>query len=124
GLPSSKLGVIFEELRRLEGDAPAGLGLGLAIVDRIARLLDHPVAVRSWLGRGSVFSVSLPLGAAVPFVSLPAAERRAPNVLSGKVVLCIDNDAAVLAAMRPVREGWARAVPTPAGLAGAGARAR
>ena len=122
GIPESKLGVIFEEFKRLgsqEGDAPAGLGLGLAIVDRIARMLDHPVAVRSWPGRGSVFSVSLPLGAAVPLVSRPTPDRRAPNVLAGRVVLCIDNDASVLAAMRPLLEGWSCTVLTVADLAGA-----
>ncbi|MGH7125568.1 MAG: hybrid sensor histidine kinase/response regulator, partial [Stellaceae bacterium] len=122
GIPQSKLGVIFEEFKRLgtpEGDAPAGLGLGLAIVDRIARILDHPVAVRSWPGRGSVFSVSLPQGAAVPLVSRPAPDRRAPNVLAGRVVLCIDNDASILAAMRPLLEGWSCTVLTVTDLAGA-----
>jgi len=122
GIPESKLGVIFEEFKRLgpqEGEVPAGLGLGLAIVDRIARMLDHPVAVRSWPGRGSVFSVSLPLGAAVPLVSRPAPDRRAPNVLAGRVVLCIDNDASVLAAMRPLLEGWSCTVLTVADLTGA-----
>ena len=122
GIPEGKLGIIFEEFRRLgthEGDTPAGLGLGLAIVDRIARMLDHPVAVRSRPGRGSVFSVSLPLGAAVPLRSLPLGERRAPNVLSGKTVLCIDNDAAVLAAMRPLLEGWSCVVLTATDLSAA-----
>lgn len=122
GIPEDKLDVIFEEFKRLggqEGDAPAGLGLGLAIVDRIARMLGHPVSVRSRPGRGSVFSVSLPIGAAVPLVSRAAAERRAPNVLSGKAVLCIDNDASVLAAMRPLLEGWSCVVLTATDLAGA-----
>ena len=122
GIPADKLGVIFEEFKRLgtqDRDAPAGLGLGLAIVDRIARMLDHPVSVRSWPGRGSVFSVSLPLGAAVPLVSRPAADRRVPNVLSGKLVLCIDNDASVLVAMRPLLEGWSCMVLTATDLAGA-----
>src|SRR5262249_4191801 len=51
GIPEDQLGVIFEEFRRgmtSDSDTPPGLGLGLAIVDRIARLLDAPVWVRSW----------------------------------------------------------------------------
>jgi PAS domain S-box-containing protein len=122
GIPAEKLDVIFEEFQRLGGhdsDAPAGLGLGLAIVERIARMLDHPVAVRSWPGRGSVFSVSLPLGMAAPPVALPALERRVPNTLSGKVVLCIDNDPSVLAAMRTLLEDWSCVVLTAPDLAGA-----
>ncbi len=122
GIPEEKLGVIFEEFKRLgphEGDAPAGLGLGLAIVERIARMLDHPVVVRSRPGRGSVFSVSLPRGAAVPLAARSAPARRIPNALSGKLVLCIDNDASVLAAMRPLLEGWSCVVLTASGLAGA-----
>jgi len=122
GIPADELGVIFEEFRRLgthQGESPAGLGLGLAIVDRIARMLDHPVSVRSWPGHGSVFSVSLPIGAAVPLATRPAPARRVPNVLSGKLVLCIDNDASVLAAMRPLLEGWSCSVLTATGLAGA-----
>jgi len=121
GIPSSQLGVIFEEFKRLgthDGQEPAGLGLGLAIVDRIARMLDHPVAVRSWPGRGSAFSVGLPRGAAAPLVSLPAPVRRVPNALAGKVVLCIDNDVSVLAAMRPLLEGWGCRVLTASDLSG------
>jgi len=118
GIPADKLGTIFEEFKRLGGEG-AGLGLGLAIVDRIARILDHPVAVRSWPGHGSVFSVSLPIGTAVPLISRPATDRRAPNLLAGKLVLCIDNDASVLAAMRPLLEGWSCTVLTVADLAGA-----
>jgi CheY-like chemotaxis protein len=52
-------------------------------------------------------------------VSRPAPDRRAPNVLAGRVVLCIDNDASVLAAMRPLLEGWSCTVLTVADLAGA-----
>jgi len=52
-------------------------------------------------------------------VSRPAADRRTPNLLAGKVVLCLDNDASVLAAMRPLLEGWSCMVLTAPDLAGA-----
>ncbi len=63
--------------------------------------------------------MSLPRGAAVPLAARSAPARRIPNALSGKLVLCIDNDASVLAAMRPLLEGWSCVVLTASGLAGA-----
>jgi CheY-like chemotaxis protein len=109
GIPEDQLSVIFEEFRRGSGndsDTPPGLGLGLAIVDRIAKMLGHPVSVRSWLGRGSVFSVTLPAGAtAVPVAPL-AVEARIRNTMAGKIVLCVDNEPSVLVAMRTLLDGW------------------
>src|SRR5262249_11262938 len=58
---------IFDEFYRLGGadaDGRAGLGLGLAIVDRLCRLLDHPIKLTSTLGRGSRFTVVAPIVAA------------------------------------------------------------
>jgi PAS domain S-box-containing protein len=121
GIASDKQRVIFEEFRRLDtadADTPAGLGLGLAIVERICQMLEHPVGLRSWPGRGSVFSVSLPLGAAAP-VAPAAPRRRVPNTLAGKVALCIDNEPSVLAAMRTLLEGWSLTVLTAGDLAAA-----
>ena len=43
------------------GDQNAGLGLGLAIVDRLCRLLDHSIELTSTVGRGSRFTVAVPL---------------------------------------------------------------
>ncbi|SMH31161.1 ATP-binding protein [Azospirillum agricola] len=54
---------IFEEfvqLDRPDRDRSEGIGLGLAIVERLARLLGHPVTVRSVVGRGTVFAVCVP----------------------------------------------------------------
>ena len=115
GVAEDELGVIFEEFRRgtaTDADTPPGLGLGLAIVDRIARMLEHPVAVRSSPGRGSMFSVSLPAGSAAVPVLAPAAETRSRNSLAGKIVLCVDNEPSVLVAMRTLLEGWSCEVLT------------
>lgn len=64
GIPADKLDAIFEDFYRLEsgreGDG-RGLGLGLSIVSRLARLLQHRASVRSWPGRGSVFSIEVSL---------------------------------------------------------------
>ena len=67
GIPEDQLRLVFEEFHQIanqERDRTQGLGLGLAIVQRIGRLLDHPVAVHSEIGKGSTFSVAVPFGAA------------------------------------------------------------
>lgn len=69
GIPFDRLDDIFEEFTQLgneERDREKGLGLGLAIVNRLALLLGHRVAVHSQPGHGSTFSVQLPLAAALP----------------------------------------------------------
>src|ERR1043166_1387014 len=68
GIPASQRRAIFQEFRRLDRGAKVarGLGLGLSIVERIARVLDHEIAVTSVVDRGSRFSVEVPLAASVP----------------------------------------------------------
>jgi len=75
GIHAEQLPHIFQEFYQvgnLERDTGKGLGLGLAIVDRIARMLGHPLHVRSALRRGSVFGVSLPR-------AVPAGAKPAPS---------------------------------------------
>lgn len=112
GIPAEKQGEIFREFHQLdnpERDGAKGLGLGLAIVDRLARLLDHRVEVRSTPGRGSRFAVVLPLGSP----SRGAEERGAPAEalhpdvdLAGMVVLVIDDQRAVLESMEALLGRW------------------
>ena len=118
GIPEDKLQSIFEEFRRLDhhADGKQGLGLGLAIVERIARLLDHPVVVRSRLSEGSVFSTLLPVVA--PPVTVPATVANADSATTavgqqgvrlafdGLQVLCIDNEDSILVAMEALLVGW------------------
>lgn len=64
GLPPESLKLIFEQYYQLDNGASnshKGLGLGLAVVNRIARLLNHPVSVVSEVGKGSEFSVDVPI---------------------------------------------------------------
>ncbi len=68
GIPADKIGVVFEDFQQLdnpERDRRRGLGLGLGIVRRTAELLGHDLSVRTVEGRGSVFSVAVPLAQAV-----------------------------------------------------------
>ena len=61
GIDPAQQQIIFEEFRRGEGASGQGLGLGLSIADRIAHLLHAPLSLRSRLGRGASFAVTLPL---------------------------------------------------------------
>jgi two-component system CheB/CheR fusion protein len=64
GIPEDALEAIFEEYHQLDNAArerSRGLGLGLSIVHHLGALLGHPIHVRSWPGKGSVFSVDVAL---------------------------------------------------------------
>jgi len=113
GIPESLHREIFEEFRRLHDGQERGAGLGLAIVERIGRLLGHPIRLRSTLGRGSVFEVRVPLGersAIAGPVALPppvvVVETTADSPLRGRRVWAIDDDAHVSAATRALLERW------------------
>ncbi|HET6602697.1 MAG TPA: NahK/ErcS family hybrid sensor histidine kinase/response regulator [Xanthomonadaceae bacterium] len=102
GIEEADRTVIFEEFRRLDRGG-GGLGLGLAIAERIGRLLGHRIDLRSQPGRGTCFSIAVPLAAPVPHVG-PVTEP-APRAPRSRV-LVVDNDPAVLAGMRALLEGW------------------
>jgi signal transduction histidine kinase/CheY-like chemotaxis protein len=109
GIPASKRQAIFHEFHRLDEGAKVarGLGLGLSIVERIARVLDHEIQVDSQVGRGSHFSLQVPLTAAIAAGEGPPAaagiERRQ---LVGGIVLCIDNEPQILDGMQALLGGW------------------
>lgn len=110
GIPREKQREIFEEFRRLQttdAGGERGLGLGLAIAERIARVLNHALTLRSWPGRGSVFAVTVPLGNRA-LVSAPRrrADPRELGSMSGAIVLCLENEPAVLAGMKALLGGW------------------
>jgi signal transduction histidine kinase len=109
GVPPDQQGNIFGEFYRLGGPDRdrGGLGVGLAIVDRLCRLLDHPVNLTSTLGKGCCFSVALPLVAARPDVGEPPAPAHTPIDISGrKRVVIIDDDPLVLEGMGGLFRSW------------------
>lgn len=120
GIAEADRPLIFEEFRRLDRGG-AGLGLGLAIAERIARLLDHPLTLRSWPGRGSVFAIEVPCAA--PFATA-AIEPAETATTSSRRVLVVDNDAAVLTAMQTLLAGWNCEVLAAADLDAARAQCR
>jgi Na+/proline symporter/signal transduction histidine kinase/ActR/RegA family two-component response regulator len=107
GIPADKLKAIFAEFVRLnpEREGERGLGLGLAIAERAARLIDARIDVRSWPGKGSVFAIELARadGACVTEQTHPAHEA---IDISGLRVLCVDDDPGVLEAMSAALAGW------------------
>jgi Na+/proline symporter/signal transduction histidine kinase/ActR/RegA family two-component response regulator len=109
GIPPSKQKVVFREFLRLDQGAKVarGLGLGLSIVERIGRVLEHGVTLSSEPGRGSVFRVSVPVVAAPAHDVAPLDAPRAPlTQLMGLRVLAVDNEPAILEGMRALLSGW------------------
>jgi signal transduction histidine kinase/CheY-like chemotaxis protein len=86
---------IFDEFYRGRAGSveSAGMGLGLAIVRRIAQLLEVEVTVRSTPGKGSLFSITVPLAPAGSTVDLPAPRERPESRFAGGLALIIDDDA-------------------------------
>ena len=117
GIPESRIGEIFQEFRRL--DTPdkhneKGLGLGLSIADRMAKVLNHPIQVRSSYSKGTVFSVTVPKVPAQAYSSNFLPGKRSFNTLENLQILCIDNEPLILEGMQALLEGWKCQVTTAA----------
>ncbi len=110
GIPQSQQQRIFDEFQRLQGERPGqerGLGLGLAIVDKISSVLGHKISVRSEPGKGSVFSVEVPLERHDRVAdSLPVQVAIPSDNLQQRTVWLIDNDPAICEAMTSLLQGW------------------
>lgn len=122
GIPESLQREIFEEFRRLnEGhDQDRGAGLGLAIVERLGKLLGHEIGLRSELGKGSVFWVCVPLASqpiAVPDAVAPTIDSaQTPELpLKGVSAWYIDDDAPSCAATSAMLQRWGCDVPFAGG---------
>lgn len=102
---------IFQEFHRLDYAQrldDKGLGLGLAICDRIARMLNHEMDLKSRPGHGSCFSVTVPLASPemVAEQTLPDATPGESSRLEDLVVLCIDNEPDILEGMEMLLRRW------------------
>jgi signal transduction histidine kinase/Na+/proline symporter len=111
GIEDAEVDAIFQEFHRLDYARrldEKGLGLGLAICDRIARMLGHDIDVSSKPGHGSCFSVTVPLAHAAEI----QPKERATVVqvdsfgLKDIVVLCVDNEPDILEAMNLLLDRW------------------
>ncbi len=116
GIAEDRREEVFQEFKRGDIQRPdqdRGLGLGLAIVDKIAGILGHRLQLRSVPGKGSVFAIGVPQSqrapqrAVEPDLSEPLRER-----LEGARIWVLDNDAAICAGMRTLLEQWGCEVVT------------
>jgi CheY-like chemotaxis protein len=111
GIEDSEVKAIFQEFHRLDYARrldEKGLGLGLAICDRIARMLGHSIDVGSRPGHGSCFSVTVPLAlnADIQELESPVVVQTESSGLRNLVVLCVDNEPDILEAMNLLLDRW------------------
>ena len=123
GIAADRLEAIFLEFNQLDVGRASdrkGVGLGLAIVERIAEILGYPVSVRSWPGRGSMFSIEVPISEEMPLaISQLPAQATTGNPLPGRRLLVIDNEVSILESMHALLEQWGCEVITATDQAGA-----
>ncbi len=108
GIPSEKIDSIFNEFERLKDipGAEAGLGLGLAICDRIVKMLGHRITVTSTEGKGSCFALTLPTAGKGEITTTSRTVRPKQRFLLDRLILCVDNDKAILEALKILLERW------------------
>jgi len=110
GINQADQETIFKEFERLaQTQDKSGLGLGLAICDRIAKLLNVDISVKSTLGKGSCFSVTLPRSN-VNLAPKKVIENNSSNTMTSEFldlpILLVDNDAIMLKAIQTQLEEW------------------
>lgn len=115
GIPEAARSDVFEEFRRLDPDQSApGLGLGLAIAERMARLLDHELVLDSREGQGTFFGVWLPITDATVDPARP--ERREAMNPAPSRVLVVDNEPAMRISLERLLSDWDMDVVACAGF--------
>ncbi|WP_432474109.1 PAS domain-containing hybrid sensor histidine kinase/response regulator [Amphritea sp. HPY] len=109
GIPENRLQDIFREFQQLEEQQKGGkkgVGLGLAIVERIAQMLNHRISVLSNQGKGTMFSVEVPVSRAR---FQPVAKQSVTDynsAMQGQKLLVIDNEESILVSMEALLEQW------------------
>lgn len=127
GIPKLDQSNIFREFFQLNHPTltdEKGLGLGLSIVERLVKLLDHRIELRSAPGKGSVFSLELPM--ATPVTNQDLTDDPDSNgddgagndhlVLTSKRLLVVDDDEMVLSSTSGILTAWGGKVSTAASL--------
>ncbi len=117
GIAEDQQARVFEEFYqvphgpRTEPHQRKGLGLGLAIVKRLADLMDAPVELRSQLGRGTVFSLELPLGKWVPRTQpMLSGKGLLSLTLEGRTIVVVEDEPAVLSGLEALLHGWGASI--------------
>jgi two-component system, sensor histidine kinase len=118
GIAEAMLPRIFDEFfqvqtnRPLEAHHRKGLGLGLAIVKRLTDLMGAPIAVRSRVGHGTVFSLTVPVGKAPRMVDAVAGKAKLPIglTLEGRRFVVVEDEAAVREGLVVLLQAWGASV--------------
>lgn len=113
GIPVKDQANIFQEFVQLSNpqrDRSLGLGLGLAIVQRLVQLLDHRVEVRSQVGQGATFGLRVPRVNANEAVVLDAVKSSEPTELNGLRILVIEDDELVRESFSGLLGMWGASV--------------
>ncbi|GLS91098.1 hybrid sensor histidine kinase/response regulator [Psychromonas marina] len=121
GIEQNQQAEIFKEFKRLKSSPSAfsnGLGLGLAIVEKLSKVLDHPIKVSSTLGKGSLFSVQLPLASNddLPDITTLPQPTLINTELAARTIWLVDNDINICLAMRTLLEKWGCIIVTAVSL--------
>jgi len=113
----------FFQVPQQQTDTNKGLGLGLAIVDRLVKLFGYRLELRSAPGKGSVFALEVPLARRLDKSSSAAQTLSGPDQeleespLTGKRLLVVDDDPMVLSGTASILASWGCIVSTAASLA-------
>lgn len=112
GIPTGQIPEVFQEFQQIALPGrrrEKGMGLGLAIVERIARLLKHPLSVQSVVGLGSMFAIEMPICADAPELTQPHAlpvPAQSRGSLAGVKVVAIDDDPSGIEAISALLDAW------------------
>lgn len=111
GIPPDKIDMIFEEFHRIDDVDNLGIrgaGLGLSVAQRMAELMGSDLDVKSMVGKGSVFSVSLQRAEtkSIRYIANPTPPQKHGNELKGLTVLCIDDEVTILEGMTALLSRW------------------
>ena len=117
GIREAERARIFEEFYQVPNtgvvspEQRKGLGLGLAIVKRLADLMHAPLSVRSQVGRGTVFTLELPVGKA-PRAPVQAVPGKGPLgiTLEGRLVVIVEDEPAVRGGLEVLIKGWGASI--------------
>ncbi|MEN9629846.1 MAG: hypothetical protein RJA10_3074, partial [Pseudomonadota bacterium] len=118
GISEASLPRIFDEFYQVNSSRPLephqrkGLGLGLAIVKRLAALMDAPLTVRSRVGHGTVFSLTVPVGKAMRTAGASVGAAKAPLglTLQGRLIVVVEDEVAVREGLVVVLQAWGASV--------------
>lgn len=122
GIPQEQQRLVFREFERLGRDRhnEPGLGLGLSIVERMCKVLRHPLNLESTVGKGTRFSVIVPPGREALQSEISSSSMGMPlQLLQGLNVLAVDNEPAIVAGLKLLLKGWQVGVMTATSSAAA-----